>query len=196
MTELSATTKLNTKKKAQDFVKQFLCNKTNLDETLCTIADDKGIDKERLDLSVDSLDYLFGWLVANSEFNNIQDKESGPFWVEFDALFAVTSKYSVDTLFMIDFCVFYFGEVLAAQTTGTSWSYHLDTSLKGRNARYNGKYTPCIVNEESGTFSCPIFFLFYHKLRKAKVHGIQDVQPVSQEAISQINVLNNPMNSV
>ncbi|WP_224164830.1 hypothetical protein [Vibrio penaeicida] len=91
---------------------------------------------------------------------------------------------------MIDFSVFYFGEVLVAQTTGTNWSYHLDASLKGRNARYNGKYTPCIVNPESGAFSCPIFFLFYHKLRKAKVNGIQDVNPVSEEAISQINELN------
>ncbi|GLQ72894.1 hypothetical protein [Vibrio penaeicida] len=190
MIELSATTKLNTKKKAHDFVAQFLCNKTDINETLRAFADDKGIDRERLDLSVDSLDYLFDWLVVHSEFDNIQDKGNGPFWVEFDALFALTGKYSVETLFMIDFSVFYFGEVLVAQTTGTNWSYHLDASLKGRNARYNGKYTPCIVNPESGAFSCPIFFLFYHKLRKAKVNGIQDVNPVSEEAISQINELN------
>ncbi|WP_224164832.1 hypothetical protein [Vibrio penaeicida] len=74
MIELSATTKLNTKKKAHDFVAQFLCNKTDINETLRAFADDKGIDRERLDLSVDSLDYLFDWLVVHSEFDNIQDK--------------------------------------------------------------------------------------------------------------------------
>ncbi|WP_155274526.1 hypothetical protein [Vibrio nigripulchritudo] len=177
---------LNTTSKANEFLNCFL------QSDHFSIADSllPSLDRSRLNLSYESLDYLFESVLTYSCFDNSRAKQGGPFWTKYDAMYAISNKYSVETLYFIDLCTYYFGNVLVRHAFGAEWGVHCDQTLKGRLADYNGKYTPCIENVANDTFSCPIFFLFYNKLRKALIHGLDSVLPVSLEAKHQVLVLN------